>query len=96
MSTEQSLYGYYSHHHAAVPGCPVYVYRTPSGREVLVTGTGHTEIPEDSGYCYPQTFTVGEITSDWQLIHHYTVRGPIDPEFLEDPEEDREEEYLAA
>lgn len=92
MARKKPLYGYFSHHHAKEPGCTVSVYRTPSGREVMITERGHTKIAEESGYGYPQTFTVGKITTKWHLIDEYTVPGSIDPEHLEDPEE----EYLAA
>ena len=84
------LYGYYSHNHATIPGCVVYLYRNSRGREILVTKTGHTKYPEDSGYRYPQTITVGRITDKWQLISSYMVADKIDPQYLMDPEEEKE------
>ena len=95
MASQKPLYGYFSEYHKAEGG-PVSVFRTPHKEQEEVTGFGSTENPEENGYHFLQTRLVGEITSDWRLIHQYTVRGPIDPEFLEDPEEDRKEEYLAA
>ena len=80
------IYGYYSHNHASMPGCEIRIFRHPQGREVLVTGFGSTENPEDSGYDYPQTLEVGKITAKWKLLHLYRVKG-VDPQYLLDPEE---------
>lgn len=81
------VYGYYSHNHATIPGCVVYVYQDLHGREILVTGTGSTKNPEDSGYNYPQTISVGRITYKWQLISSYRVAEKVYPPYLLDPEE---------
>jgi hypothetical protein len=82
------IYAYYSHNHAVEPGCPISVYRTPSGREVVVTKTGPTPDPKDSGYTYPQTIRVGRMNKKWQLLRTYKIKGPADPEYLLDPEEE--------
>ena len=82
------VYGYYSHNHAAMPGCVVCIYQNSRGREVLVTGTGSTKNPEDSGYNYPQTISVGRITGKWQLMYKNRVTGGIDPQYLIDPEQE--------
>ena len=82
------IYAYYSHNHAVEPGCPISVYRTPSGREVVVTKTGPTPDPKDSGYTYPQTILVGRMNKKWQLLRTYKIKGPADPEYLLDPEEE--------
>jgi len=55
--------------------------------EVLVTETGSTKNPEDSGYNYPQTIPVGRITDKWELISTYRVAEKVDPQYLLDPEE---------
>lgn len=81
------VYGYYSHNHATMTGCMIDVYRNARGREVLVTETGSTKNPEDSGYNYPQTIPVGRITDKWQLISTYRVAEKVDPQYLLDPEE---------
>ena len=81
------IYAYYSHNHSENPGCPISVYRTPSGREVIITGTGSTPDPEDSDYNYPQTILVGRMNKKWQLLRKYKIKDPADPEYLLDPEE---------
>lgn len=87
-SQKTSVYGYYSHNHACIPGCIVRIYRKPNGQEILITGTGTTVDPEDSGYIYPQTLSIGIIKKTWQLLDTFQVNGPIDPEYLLDPEND--------
>ena len=81
------IYAYYSHNHSEEPGCQISVYRTPSGREVVVTETGPTQDPKDSGYTYPQTIQVGIIDDKWKILEEYTVPEPKYPEYLIDPEE---------
>lgn len=85
-------YAYFSHFHKDEPGCLVYIYRTPYGKEVEVTGFGSTKDPEESDYRFLGTQLVGEITTEWQLIDEYRIPDSIDPQHLLDPEE----EYLAA
>lgn len=89
MATEESTYGYYSHNHAMKEGCETKVYTDDSGRQVLVTETGSTKIPEDSGYNYPQTILVGRITRKWKLIDTYILTECPDPKYLLDPEEEQ-------
>jgi hypothetical protein len=84
------VYGYYSHNHAAIPGCKVSIYRNTRGREILVTETGSTKDPESSGYNYPQTISVGRITDRWQLISSSRISDKINPQYLLDPEEEQE------
>jgi len=82
-----TVYGYFSHHHRTLPGCPVTLYLTPDNREVFVTETGPTPDPKDSGYTYPQTIKVGIIDDKWKILEEYTVPEPKYPEYLIDPEE---------
>jgi len=89
MAQNHPLYGYYSSFHEGTPGCNVSIYRTPSGREERITGTGYTEKPEYSNYNHIHTRVVGIITKGWKLIREFKTPEPRDPEYLLDPEEEQ-------
>lgn len=83
---KKQKWGYYSSHHATIPGCRIDIYRTPVGREEHITGTGSTPDPEKSGYHHLNTITVGEM-SGWEWIEYRITEQPFTTPYLEDPED---------